>query len=566
MKQKLTLLMLLTFAAALVVSCTSGSAEGAAPGKRAARDPNAHLFEWTGDENYRSPRHEDVHPDNFKNQLAGLSDDWWADASFYHVWVKSFYDYDGDGVGDFRGITAKLDYIKNDLGCDAIWLSPIFDAAGKGTAPGYNMHGYDTVNYYDVNDYFGNREHLDTLLREAHRRGIKVIFDYVPNHTSNRHPWFINSAERRDNKDTWYLWSFEKLPWNPMGGTNTWHLDHPRQMQYYGAFWSGMPDLNFRNHEVREEMKNVVRYWLNRGFDGVRVDAVRYLWEDAGPGGQADRPGTFDWFNELRTEVIDAYAEHGYPKFMVGEAWIGGNRPLLESYFGTEEKPVFNMLFDFDFSSQVSGATRMRSQMLFNWRNEPGKWGVFLSNHDNLANRPATNLTNPQDLKLATALSLLQPAVPFVYYANEIGQRDQPGATGDIRLRYPLQWEEVDRQKKDPQSLLNLHRALLRARSAHSALRRGSYTKLPSIPGANDVVSWLMVHENSTILCVANLGTSESGALSIELPVTANNASLVIGPGTVRLSDNAVQLEPLPSKAFRVISLGTNRAENFYPW
>jgi len=561
MKQKLTPVVLVFLAVALVVSCA-----GAATDQQVVRDPNAHLYEWTGDENYRSPNHEDVHPNNFRNQLSGLADDWWADASFYHLWVKSFYDYDGNGVGDFRGITAKLDYIKNEVGCNAIWLSPVFDAAGKGTAPSFNMHGYDTVNYYEVNDFFGNYEHLQTLLREAHRRGMKVIFDYVPNHTSNRHPWFINSALREDNKDTWYLWSFQKLPWNPMNNPNTWYLDHTRQMQYYGAFWSGMPDLNFRNHEVREEMKNVVRFWLNRGFDGVRVDAVRYLWEVAGAGGQSDRQETLDWFHELRTEVIDVYAQYGYPKFMVGEAWIGGNRPLLERYFGTEEKPVFHMLFDFDFSSQVSGAVRMRSQMLFNWRNEPGKWGVFLSNHDNVSNRPATNLTNPQDLKLATALSMLKPSVPFIYYGNEIGQRDHPGATGDIRLRYPLQWDEVDRQRKDPQSLLNLHRALNRARTAHSALRRGSYTRLASIPGAPDVVAWLMVHENSTILCVANLGTTASGELSINLPVSAPSASLVIGAGGVRVSGASLQVDPLPSKAFRVISLSGVQAENFYPW
>ena len=186
-------------------------------------------------------------------------------------------------------------------------------------------------------------------------RGMKVIFDFVPNHTSNMHPWFMQSAKRENGKDDWYLWSDEKLSWNAMGNANTWYSNYDRQQFNYGAFWSGMPDLNFRNREVREEMKNVVRFWLNKGFDGLRIDAVRYLVEEEGGGkaGLVDTEATHDWFEELRAEVVDEYAELGSPKFMICEAWVNNDRARLDRYYGSTEIPEFNMVFDFDFTGKL---------------------------------------------------------------------------------------------------------------------------------------------------------------------------------------------------------------------
>lgn len=469
------------------------------------------LFAVTGDQYYRSPNHASIDAASLENQSAGLSPDWWVDAAFYHVWVKSFFDYDGDGVGDFRGITARLDYIKDTLGCDAIWLSPIFDCAGKGTAPSSNMHGYDTVDYYEVNDYFGNKEHLATLLSEAHKRGIKVIFDFVPNHTSNQHPWFIQSANFDPEKKDWYLWNDKKLPWNPMGNTNTWYRSDVRQAYYYGAFYSGMPDLNFRNREVREEMKNVARYWLDFGFDGLRIDAVRYLLEEGnGVAGTVDTKATHEFWEELRAEVVDKYAALGHPKFMVGEAWISGDRGRLASYFGNAEKPQFHMLFDFDFTGKVASAVKAGNKGLFDggYAAETGRHAVFLSNHDNLSNRPGSVYTNPAQLRAATALSLLMPATPFVYYANETGQSDQGGSAGqDIRLRYPLDWIRVAAQENDPASLLTLHRDLLALRAKHSAIRRGTWKRL-ELGAGNEVAAWSLEYEGERMVCVFNFGSS----------------------------------------------------------
>lgn len=503
-------------------------------GASASASASSRLYAWTGSEEYRSPMNSQIENANLVNQSKGLGEDWHRNASFYHIWVKSFSDYDGDGIGDFRGITAKLDYIKNEVGCDAIWLSPIFDCAGKGTAADYNMHGYDTIDYYNVNDYFGNMEHLEELLRQAHARGMKVIFDFVPNHTSNMHPWFLQSARRENGKDDWYLWSDEKLSWNAMGNANTWYSNFDRQQFYYGAFWSGMPDLNFRNREVREEMKNVVRFWLNKGFDGLRIDAVRYLVEEEGGGkaGLVDTEATHDWFEELRAEVVDGYAELGSPKFMICEAWVNNDRARLDRYYGTAETPEFNMVFDFDFTGKLGAAVRFQNSEFARFAEKdmfapgnPVRYATFLSNHDNVANRPASVYKTREELRLASAIPLLLPATPFIYYGNEIGQPDQQGLSGqDLRLRYPFDWKLADAQRTDADSLLATHRALNSLRAAHPALRTGSYSAV-AVPGAKNVYAYILHSVGDMLLCVFNLGGEALPEFTIPASALAAGAS-----------------------------------------
>lgn len=295
------------------------------------------LFKFSGDENYVSAKN--VSASDAENQSTGLEADWWKKTSFYHVWVKSFSDSDGDGCGDLNGVKQKLDYIQNEIGCDGIWLSPIFECNYK-TKTG-NMHGYDTTDYYAVNDFFGTEADLISLINAAHERGMKVIFDYVPNHTSSSNNWFIDSVAEQNGKKDWFMWNTTQLNWDNSMGTGHWYniKVNGSNKYYYGAFGSGMPDFNFRNYEVREEMKNVARYWLNKGFDGIRVDAARYLIEDDGK--YYDTEGSHTWFKELRKE-LDKYAS---PKFMMCEVW-GPDHEVEESYLGngTDE---FHMTLDF---------------------------------------------------------------------------------------------------------------------------------------------------------------------------------------------------------------------------
>jgi alpha-amylase len=547
----------------LFSSCASQT-EGR--GKQAANQELSHLFAWTGDPEYKSPKHSPVSLAYMSNQLEGLEEDWYKDSSFYHIWVKAFNDYDGDGIGDFRGITEKLDYIKNDLGCDAIWLSPIFDCSGKGGAVNYNMHGYDTVDYYEVNDYFGNEEHLMTLIEEAHKRDMKLIFDFVPNHTSNAHPWFILSGKREGGKDDWYLWSEERLSWSPMGSSSTWFSNIDRHQYYYGAFNAGMPDLNFRNYEVREEMKNVVRYWLNKGFDGVRIDAVRYLVEDSGAvSGLVDTKATHEFFEELRREVIDPYAELGHPKFMVCEAWITGNRNWLNRYYGTEKDPEFNMVFDFDFTGKLQTSIKFKNTAFFDYiareftsAKNPVHYGTFLSNHDNVANRPATSFKNESELRLATAVSLLLPSTPFIYYANEIGQEDQPNLQGqDIRLRYPLKWENVEAQIKDSKSLLALHRDLNLLRQNHSALTRGALEPC-SVKGGDEVLAYTLSYEGERILCLFNFSSEKRAAFTLSLEAVEEIDSLLYvsdDQSAFQFDSGEIQVTGFDARSFAVILL-----------
>lgn len=512
-----------------------------------------------------------------KHQSTDLKDGWWNDTAFYHIWVKSFCDYDGDGCGDFNGIKSKLDYIKNDLGCDGIWLSPIFECDYKSKSPSGNMHGYDVKDYYAVNSYFGTEDDLLSLIQACHDKNIKIIFDFVPNHTGKGNAWFTNSCEGGNKKD-WYVWNNSKLNWNPgMGSSDTWHKNPKGNDYYYAAFWEGQPDLNFRNYEVREEMKNVVRYWLNKGFDGLRIDAVRYLIETENS--LVDTPETHAWFNELRKEVIDSYKEIS-PKFMVCEAWIENNRSALNAYFGSEEKTEFNMVLDFDqgrgcYNSIYESDSRILTSTLYKNPSEIKAYGTFIGNHDEYMGRIGTRFDGYVPwIKLITAMSLLRPTVPFIYYGNEIGMQEG-NYNGDLRLRTKLNWEDVEKQRNDNSSILSLNKALLALRKKYPELfRNGTVKELGSatIDEKNNfvytVAAYTISDGKDTLLCVFSLkNISDNKFWFNSSGLDISSYSVLIGVNdekNLSLDGSDIKVEYIAPYEVRVYYIGDDTKEMLF--
>ncbi|MCI7435070.1 MAG: alpha-amylase family glycosyl hydrolase, partial [Spirochaetia bacterium] len=473
--------------------------------------------------------------------------------SFYHVWVKSFSDSDGDGCGDLNGVKQKLDYIQNEIGCDGIWLSPIFKCKYK-TKTG-NMHGYDTTDYYAVNDFFGTEADLISLINAAHERGMKVIFDYVPNHTSSSNDWFKDSVAEQNGKKDWFMWNTTQLNWDNSMGTGHWYNLNGSNKYYYGAFGSGMPDFNFRNYEVREEMKNVARYWLNKGFDGIRVDAARYLIEDDGK--YYDTEGSHTWFKELRKE-LDKYAS---PKFMMCEVW-GPDHEVEESYLGngTDE---FHMTLDFhqgsDCIKSVSYQRNFIKNTLYPNKSETTGFATFMVNHDEYNNRIATTFKGDQKLqKLATALSLLRPTVPIIYYGTEIGLKNTSSG-GDSALRGNFDWSLAEEQMTTEKSLLKLNNAINSFRKTHASSFADADVKhlTASITStAAYIISGK--NDNTKFLCVYNLSSKACDSADFTGCNSFSSSSCIMGDTEapeLSLSGTTVSVKKIAPFSFRVYAL-----------
>jgi glycosidase len=503
----------------------------------------------------------------------------WANgAVFYEVFVRSFQDSDGDGKGDLEGLVSRLDYLNDgdprtdsDLGVDALWLMPVF------ASPSY--HGYDTTDYETINPDYGTNAGFARLCAEAHRRGIRIVVDLVLNHTSDRHPWFVESASspaspRRD----WYVWSPTDLgwaqPWNPAG--RTWY---PRKgAWYYGLFWSGMPDLNFRTPAVRAEAKRIAALWLSRGVDGFRLDATRHLIE-TGPGetGQSDAPETHQFLKELAAHVRAVKPD----AVLIGENWT--ETAKIAPYYGStaavpggDELPLS---FDFPLASRIvegvrTGDAAPIGDKLREVRGAypPGATDVpFLTNHDQ--RRVASELSGDEGkLRSAAAVLLTLPGTPFLYYGEEVGLLNGT-ADGDEAKRTPMPWDatpgggftsgrpwhafapgreraNVAAQTGDPGSLLSHYRRLVRARHASRALSRGALEILRS---QGPLLAYLCTEGSERVLVAHNLG---DGPLAASLPVAGSRAEpLFATPGlSLRLAGGEAHaaLPPHGSGVFRI--------------
>ncbi|HSN86081.1 MAG TPA: alpha-amylase family glycosyl hydrolase, partial [Thermoanaerobaculia bacterium] len=462
------------------------------------------------------------------------SPSWARGAVFYEVFVRSFADSNGDGIGDLQGLISKLDYLNDgnprtdkDLGVDALWLMPVFQS------PSY--HGYDVVDYETIESDYGTNADFERLLAEAHRRGIRIIVDFVMNHSSSQNPWFVDSASspaspRRD----WYVWRADDPGWTqPWGGNN--RVWHPKNgAYYYGVFWGGMPDLNFSTPAVRREMERLAAFWISRGVDGFRLDATRHLFAN-GPGDrQNDQPETFDYLKEFSASVRRASPR----ALLVGENWT--DTPALAKYFR-----VLPMSFDFPLaaaivegveSGEAAGIAGKISEVIDSY--PPGANDApFLTNHDMI--RLATQLGNdPAKLKSAAAVLLTLPGTPFLYYGEEVGLENGSTSGADELKRTPMPWDaspgggfttgrpwyafapgketaNVAAQTGDSGSLLSHYRRLIRARKASAALRLGGLEKLRLLSPENrstPLLAFVREQGKERVLVVHNLGTAEAEA------------------------------------------------------
>lgn len=446
---------------------------------------------------------------------------WWQDRVFYEVFVRSFADSNGDGIGDLRGLIDRLDYLNDgdpattdDLGVTALWLMPVAES------PSY--HGYDVTDYRTVEPDYGTNDDFRELVAAAKARGIDIVVDFVINHTSVEHPWFQDSREPGSAHDDWYIWSDTDPGTTSEDGRPVWHQDGDRF--YYGYFWEGMPDLNLRNPDVTTELDSIARFWVDEmGAAGFRLDAARYLVED---GAQvADTTETKAWlqgFSErLKVDAADA--------LVLGEVWA---KTDIASSYVTDG--ALDLAFDFDLAAAMSGATTMGGGSLLRAAQNaastaypPGGYAAFLTNHDQDRLFDVVG-RDPAKAKQAATLLLTGAGIPFLYYGEEIGLT---GTKPDERIRTPMPWtgespgygfttatpweamaDDVDgttnvaAQTDDPASLLSWYRTLIGLRAEHPALRPGG--SLTPVAGSRRAIYANLRHDPATgeaVVAVSNL-------------------------------------------------------------
>ncbi len=435
---------------------------------------------------------------------------WWKETAVYQIYPRSYLDSDGDGIGNLEGVISRLDYIR-DLGFETVWFSPFYPS------PQHDF-GYDITDFTDVHPEYGTLESFDTLVKEMHERGMKIVLDMVLNHTSDQHPWFIESRSSRDNpKRDWYVWRDGRKPggkeppnnWRSKVTGSGWHYDPATEQWYWAAFLPCQPDLNFRNSEVREEIINAVRFWLDRGADGMRLDIIGSLFEDEEfrdnpftfklfPGADdpdmlfrssvmtEHHPDTFDFIKDLR-KVVDEYSSP--PRFMVGEAF--GDIPTLRKYCGEENQDGLHTVFLFQTLDKKMRSDDFRSLIEEFEKGFPEPliptW-VF-SNHDRYR-WISVHGNDFAKAKLTAALMFTVRGIPYTYYGEETGmlqyERDPDMALDGVTKQF----------SRLPSFII---RTMQRV-SGGSVIRDGARTPMQWSCGANAgfcpgaVSPWLPIH------------------------------------------------------------------------
>lgn len=498
--------------------------------------------------------------------------DWHTNAIFYELYPRAFADGDGDGHGDFSGLRQRLEHLQW-LGVDCIWLTPIYPSPLRDD-------GYDISSFYSIHPKFGLMEDFKMTVEEVHRRGMKIILDLVVNHTSDEHPWF---KEARRSKDSpmrdWYVWSDtpDKYPDARIifldTETSNWAYDEGSGQYYWHRFYSSQPDLNFDNPAVRQEMLNIMKFWLDMGIDGFRVDAVPYLIERDGENGE-NLPETHDYIKEMRR-----FVDENYPgKILLAEAnqWA---RDLLP-YFGEPGAEEFHLCFHFPVMPRLYMALAKadRTSVIEVLADTPAipegaQWGTFLRNHDELtlemvtpeerefmwdfyAKDPRQRLNlgirrrlaplmdnDRRKIELMHSLLFTMPGAPVLYYGDEIGMGDNIELFDRNGVRTPMQWSadanggfsiadssalyapvindpvfgytkvNVEAQRNDPTSLLHTVQHMVHTRKTHPVFASGELQWWDELP--KQALCFWRTNDDEQVLALHNLSDQP---LTINLP------------------------------------------------
>jgi alpha-glucosidase len=498
------------------------------------------------------------------------ADNWWKHAVIYEIYPRSFQDSNGDGIGDINGITSRLDYL-HDLGVDAIWITPMYPSPGVD-------YGYDIADYTAIDPEYGTMADFDRMVAEAKKRDIRVIMDYVMNHTSDQNAWFKESRSSKTNpKRDWYIWRDGKAPgvppnnWQSWFGHSAWTLDPTTNQYYYHYFYKEQPDLNWRNPEVREAMMGVLEFWMNHGVAGFRIDAASRLFEDPDlhddpylPGYNAygdrniqhkytdDLPEVHDVLKEVR-KVVNKYP--GDP-VLITEADEPNVQELTKMY-GTGDEVQLPMDFQIADVNKLSAAEFRRLFDEIETNKANGQPEYFFSNHDQRRqwDRYGDGTHNDQIAKLMATLLLTSRGTPQMYYGEEIGMRTtDPARIEDVHdpigklgwpkekgrdgERTPMQWNasvnagftsaptpwlpippsaatyNVETESKNPESIFNAYKRLLELRRSDRALRDGAYESVDN--DDPDVFAYLRRSGESTVLVALNM-SAQPRTISLKL-------------------------------------------------
>jgi glycosidase len=533
-KRVLSILLILGLMAGLLAGCQNGTSGGNS--------------ETEGDTGYAYDQEDNIIDDNYRN--------------YYEIFVYSFCDSDGDGIGDLQGVIQKLDYIK-DMGFNGIWMMPI--------SPSPTYHKYDVTNYYEIDPQYGTMADFEKLVDECHKRGINVVIDFVVNHSSNSHPWFTQACEYLQNLEEgkepnttdcpyfgYYHFTKEKKD-------NTYYKVRGTDWYYEGAFWSGMPDLNYESQELRKEFEDICKFWVEKGVDGFRVDAAMHI----AKGNRDENNSILNWLYTTCTAINPDF-------YMVSEVWtvIG----TYEKYYESLTPSIFN--FDASQSTGLimnAGKGYMTAgdfidklisyDKRFSTYNPNYIDAVFLTNHD-VPRLSEACVNNEKTMKMSMGLMSMMNGSIYVYYGDEIGL---PGTSDkDENKRLPMIWSDrtdegetvgpsgctiprpqfagVEQQLKDENSLLNYFKRALQLRNENPEIARGEIKKIESLC-TDQYGIMTKTYEGSTIAIAINnknedvqitLTDTELAEMNIRGYLTIDGSVITLEDGVLTLPAKSI--------------------------